>query len=101
MEAIRRNQARLRGTLCLIALRRWQLEQPAASPPDLATLVEAAGIPSVPIDPYSGQPMRLTSVAEKPVIYSVGPDGKDDKAQIESKPHTGDPGDFVYKLSTR
>ena len=40
-------------------------------------------MPGVPMDPYSDQPLRMGSVAGKPVIYSVGPDGKDDKAQVE------------------
>ena len=74
-----REEATLRGTQCLIALRRWQLEHEEL-PQDLDTLVKAAGMPGVPIDPYSDQPLRMTVIEGKPVIYSVGPDGKDDKA---------------------
>jgi hypothetical protein len=77
LEATRRNNVCLRGTRCLVALRRWQLEHADAAPPDLATLVKAAGMPGVPLDPYSNQPLRLALIAKRPVIYSVGPDGKD------------------------
>jgi hypothetical protein len=99
LETNRRNNARLRGTRCLIALRRWQLEHPDAPPPDVAALVKAAGLPVVPLDPYSNQPLRFGSVAEKPVIYSVGPDGKDDKAQIEWTEAPQQPGDFIFRLN--
>ena len=40
---------------------------------------------SVPLDPYDGKPMRLAMLDGKPVIYSVGRDGKDDGGQKDSK----------------
>ena len=93
-----RNQAALRGTQCLVALRRWQLEH-RESPPNLDTLVKAAGMKSVPMDPYSDQPMRMTVLQGTPVIYSVGPDGKDDKAQVIWDLVPGHPGDYVFRLA--
>lgn len=95
--AIRRGDAFLRGTQCLVALRRWQLEH-AAPPPDIETLVKAAGMPGVPLDPYSDQPLRMGSVMGMPVIYSVGPDGQDDKAQVEWNFDPREPGDFIFQL---
>jgi hypothetical protein len=97
LEATCRNEVNLRGTQCLVALRRWQLEH-AETPPDLTTLVKAAGMPSVPIDPWSGQPLRMALVAGKLLIYSVGPDGKDDKAQLESNLPSEQPGDLIFRL---
>lgn len=94
---IRRTEARQRGTQCLIALRRWQLQH-ADAPPDLATIVEAANLPRVPIDPYSGQPFRMAMLNGNPVIYSIGPDGTDDKAQIKWDLMPGKPGDFIFSL---
>jgi len=94
---IRRSKARLRGTQCLIALRRWQLEH-AEAPPDIETLVKAASMPGVPMDPYSDQPLRMGLLAGKTVIYSVGPDGKDDKAQVEWNLAPGKPGDYIFQL---
>ena len=52
VDTIRRGEARLRGTVCLVALKRWQLQH-ADAPSDLLALVKAAGLPRVPIDPYS------------------------------------------------
>jgi hypothetical protein len=97
MESIRRNEAHLRGTQCLLALRRWQLKYANSPPPDLATVVKAAGIPDVPMDPYSDQPLRMALIDGKPVVYSVGPDGKDDKAKIRSNWYTREPGDFIFQ----
>lgn len=96
-EAIRRSKAQLRGTQCLVALRRWQLEH-AETPPNLETIVRAAGMPGVPLDPYSDQPLRMGSVAGKPVIYSVGPDGKDDQAKVEWNYGPRNSGDFIFQL---
>ena len=90
----------MRGTQCLVALRRWQLEH-ADPPKDLETIVKAAGMPGVPIDPYSGQPLRMAVLDGKPVIYSVGPDGKDDKAQLEWdqwNQQPGNAGDLIFRL---
>jgi SLA1 Homology Domain 1 (SHD1) protein len=97
LEAIRRSKARLRGTQCLVALRRWQLEH-AEPPPDLETVVKAAGMPGVPLDTYSDQPLRMGTVEGKTVIYSVGPDGKDDKAQVEWNLALRQPGDYIFQL---
>ena len=94
---IHRSEARLRGTQCLVALRRWQLQH-ADAPPDLETLVKTAGMPRVPMDPYADRPLRMGTVEGKPVIYSVGPDGQDDKAQVEWNIHPSKPGDFIFRL---
>jgi hypothetical protein len=91
-----REEATLRGTQCLIALRRWQLEH-TELPPDLDTLVKAAGMSGVPIDPYSDQPLRMTLIEGKPVVYSVGLDGKDDKA-LSDWQYGGQPGDIIFRF---
>jgi hypothetical protein len=98
LDEILRAETTLRGTQCLVALRRWQFEHEAL-PKDLDTLVKAAGMPRVPIDPFSGQPLRMTVIERKPVIYSVGPDGKDDKAILESK-GGNQPGDLIFRLES-
>ena len=96
MHAILREEATLRGTQCLVALRRWQLEH-TELPRDLDTVVKDAGMPAVPTDPFSDQPLRMTVVKGKPVVYSVGPDGKDDKALFEWKGGR-QPGDLIFRL---
>ena len=98
IQAFVRNQAALRGTQCLVALRRWQLEH-RELPPNLDALVKAAGMKAVPIDPYCDQPMRMTVIEGAPVVYSVGPDGKDDKALKVWNFRPGEPGDYVFRLA--
>jgi hypothetical protein len=99
LEAVTRGNTYHRGTKCLIALRRWQLEQ-NTPPPDLATVVKAAGMEGVPIDPYSDQPLRMTVLAGQPVIYSVGKDGRDDGAQLEWDLNMDNPqGDILFRLA--
>jgi len=83
---------------CLIALRRWQLTHGGATPRDLATAFRGAGMPAVPPDPFDGKPMRLVLVAGKPVVYSVGKDGRDDGGLQDSD---GDRhgGDLIFRQS--
>ena len=80
----------LRGTMCLVAMRRWQLDHDGALP-DLQTVFQAAGISKVPTDPYSGRPMLMTTVDGQPVIYSVGQSGKDNRAVVERIVRTKNP----------
>jgi hypothetical protein len=95
--AVSRSETRLRGTQCLAALRRWQLQHGDA-PPNLETIVKAAGLPRVPMDRFFDQPLRMGLVAGIPVIYSVGPDGQDNKAQVEWNLVPNEPGDFIFRL---
>jgi hypothetical protein len=93
------SEAHFRGTQCLVALRRWQLQH-ADAPPDLKTLVKAAGMSGVPIDPFSGQPLRMAVLWGKPVIYSVGRDGKDDHGRVEEwdRNRRKWQGDLIFRL---
>ena len=43
-----------------------------------------SGYPDLPIDVFSNKPLRLTILKGEPVIYSVGPNGVDEQAKIES-----------------
>ncbi len=97
LESIQRGKAQIRGTQCLAALRRWLLEH-AEAPPDLETLFKNAGLANVPIDPFSGKPFRVATFDGETVFYSIGPDGKDDLGQVESKYGPRTPGDLVFRL---
>ena len=97
LQACGRGDTELRGTQCLVALRRWQLQQPDATPPDLETVVKAAGMPNVPRDPYGNGPLRMTQRRGQYVIYSVGKDGQNDNAQSDWK-YGQQPGDFIFSL---
>jgi hypothetical protein len=63
-------------------------------------MVKAAGMSEVPTDPYSDRPMLMTTVDDRPVIYSVGLDGKDDRALVEWNLSIKDPtGDLLFRLT--
>jgi hypothetical protein len=97
LEAFRRDKTFLRGTLCLVALKRWQLAHPEL-PRDLASVLAEAGVKEAPIDPYSGEPFRLATVAGKPVIYSIGPDGVDDHGEFDNLDGRNESGDMLFQL---
>jgi hypothetical protein len=86
----------LRAAECLIALRLWK-SRSKELPKNLEAVVKAAGLPRVPIDPYSGQPIRMAIIDGEPVIYSVGRDGRDDGGRIDSDSDRN-PGDQTFRL---
>jgi hypothetical protein len=85
-----------RAAECLVALRLWKSHSNDV-PSDLETVIKAAGLPRVPIDPYSGEPLHMAIIDSEPVIYSIGKDGRDDGGRIDSN---GDrkPGDQTFRL---
>jgi hypothetical protein len=91
-----RLQTDLAGTQALIAVRRYALAH-GTPPADLETACREAGLPAVPTDPFSGQPMRYKLMDGKPVVYSIGFDQKDDGGAVVS---LGPPlpGDQVYRI---
>jgi hypothetical protein len=91
------SKARIRVAQGLIALRRWQLGHAAAVPPSLEAAAKAAGLPSGPVDPYDGRPIRFASVDGQPTVYSVGQDGRDDGGRIDNA-RTPDSGDVLLRL---
>jgi hypothetical protein len=89
-------QARIAGGQALIAVRRYVLAH-GAPPADLETATREAGLAAVPIDPFSGQPMRYKILNGKPIVYSIGSDQKDDGGLVESfGPPI--PGDMVFRV---
>ena len=97
LEAFVRSEAQLRGTQCLVMLRRWQLDHPGESPPDLRAVVTAAGMTEIPHDPYGDGPLRMAQLGNETVIYSIGSDGQDQKAAVDWN-HGQQPGDFIFRM---
>jgi|GEM_PF-1430642 len=62
-----------------LALRAYRLTK-GSLPKSLYDLVKAGLLPQVPHDPFDpmGRALRYAVVLGRPVIYSVGPDGRDD-----------------------
>jgi hypothetical protein len=87
-----RSVAELRMAVIALAIRIYQSEH-GALPQELKDLVPKV-LKAVPVDPFSGQPLRYLPRTNAFVIYSVGPDRKDDGGAPLTK---GDPekGDIV------
>lgn len=105
------------AVLALAALRHWYATRSDA-PGDIDSVCRAAGLTSVPQDHYGSAPLRMVTfqtdsppiqyqhgrpsdkaekfLAGETVIYSVGPDGTDDRAAIDWV--FGPKGDWPFHL---
>ncbi len=105
----------------VLAIRIWQLQHKGQFPERLEALVPVV-LPSLPIDPYSGQPFgfrrshgldvprlreSLTAAPRKGqpaeqgscLLYSVGPDGRDDRGiTFKSNDPQSQPMDIVFAI---
>jgi len=71
---------------CLRIVNAW------ATRNDFNAAVEKLGLPKERlIDPFDGQRLRVKPTPSGPIVYSVGPDLKDDGGKLEAPP-TGGPG---------
>ena len=96
------NEAERRATLLVLAVREWQLRHDKRYPDKLDALVPEE-LPRLPLDPYTGRPFGYTTfaraIANRParpnwpriewppqtrLIYSAGPDGRDDGGEVYS-----------------
>jgi hypothetical protein len=94
--AFRRDRAVLRGALIALALERFRLAE-KRWPEDLKELVPAY-LPAVPRDPFDGREMRYRRLPDGAIVYSVGPDGRDNGgAQNREKP-TAEGTDLGFRL---
>lgn len=114
-----RGATRLSALLALSALRHWYVTH-SEPPVDLASVCKAAGLSEVPRDFYSDGPVRMLYFSmdsppiqyphgrptDKPekflagewVIYSVSPDGIDDRAASDWAYNPGAKGDWPFSL---
>jgi hypothetical protein len=70
-------RARLRDAITVLAIERWRLQHQDTVPDSLIDLVPAF-LPTVPVDPYDGKPLRYKKLKNGYLIYSIGPNLKDD-----------------------
>ena len=91
------SSARIRVAEGLAAVRRWQLGHAGEWPPSLESAAKEAGLPSVPVDPYDGRPIRFAVVQGQPTVYAIGQDGRDDGGRIDNA-RTPDSGDVLLRL---
>jgi hypothetical protein len=79
-QAVLRNQAHLVCAETALAVERFRLAH-KHWPRTLTELCPAL-LPSVPLDPYTGAPLRYARRDDGVAIYSVGPDLEDDGGEI-------------------
>jgi len=101
-EIAHRNKADVEAALAIIAILRYK--QDIGSYPDkLEKLINADYLKVLPIDPYSGEPLVYKKMDNNFVLYSFGPNFRDDDGKMaynkEGKPRwrgTEEDGDTVF-----
>lgn len=97
--AIASRGAQPRAYAGLIALRRWRLAHPEADElPSLEEACREAGLPGAPIDPFSGEALKMTTIDGRVAVYSIGPDGVDDQGRQTANNINDWEGDFVFSM---
>jgi hypothetical protein len=76
--------ARRRIALAVLAIERYRREHREAPPPELGALVPGY-MSAVPVDPFSGQPLRYVIRPDAYLVYSVDIDRKDDGGALYGK----------------
>lgn len=69
------------STLTVLALKRWRLEK-GAYPQTLDELIAGGFLKELPLDPYSDKPLVYRKTDDNFILYSVGPNFKDDNGEI-------------------
>ena len=83
--AVQQRDALLVAIACELYKRKF-----AQYPPSLDALPTSL-LAQTPLDIFDGRPLRYTLRNDRPVIYSLGPDRKDDNARPFAKPNPGGP----------
>jgi hypothetical protein len=79
---IARNTALVRSARVAVAVERFRRDHAGAFPAGAADLVPQY-LPSLPIDPFSGQPRRLVPKGSGYKVYSVGTNRVDDGGRFD------------------
>jgi len=95
--------ARLRGAQAALAVEAFRRENSESPPASLQTLAPKY-LPSVPADPFDGNPLRYRAWADGFVVYSLGSDQVDNGGVPAAKRNTnlqgtnGPPGDICFTV---
>jgi hypothetical protein len=81
VQSIARMLALVRSSSAAVAVERHRLANGGALPASLDQLVPSL-LPGVPIDPFSGRPVRYAPRAHEYSVYSVGENGADDGGSV-------------------
>ncbi len=88
------DRAHLHCAIAAVAVEQYRVAH-GDWPPSLTALGEP-----LPDDPYTGQPLRFERTADGVVVYSVGPNGRDDGGTLspESADSSSSDGDIGFRL---
>jgi hypothetical protein len=95
-EAERRRHAFVRCMAVALAVERYRREH-GDWPKSLAQLTPEL-IQEVPADPFDGRPLRYRQVEDGVVVYSVGPDGRDNGGRFDREQPTRAGADLGFGL---
>jgi len=87
----------LRCAIAAVAAERYRREK-KHWPDKLEALRESGHLKEAPVDLYDGQPLRMRRLEDGVVIYSVGPDGRDDGGHIDPANRFAKGTDIVFRL---
>jgi hypothetical protein len=76
-----RNQALLRSAIVALAVERYRI--PHGHWPESLSVLVPEYLKKIPLDPYDAKPLRYRRLADGVVIYSIGPNEKDDGGKID------------------
>jgi hypothetical protein len=96
-----RSVAEMRCAAMGIACERFRMKH-GHWPESLASLVPDY-LPAVPLDPFDGKPLKMKSLADGVVIYSIGLDGTDDGGDLrrDNNPDGKDEGFRLWNVKDR
>ena len=94
------NLARDRALIAALGIERHRLRHGAF--PDRIEAIDRDLLPSPPIDPYTGKPLLMKTVGGGRVVYSVGPDRRDDGGKfLDANSHRQPGHDLGFRLFAR
>jgi hypothetical protein len=80
--------ARQQLPIALLALHRHRAR--TGSFPENVTELSPDSLSAVPLEPFSGEPLRMRRADGRVILYSVGPDGKDSGGLSTNESKLGD-----------
>jgi tetratricopeptide (TPR) repeat protein len=89
--------ARMNIIQSALAIERYRLANQDRLPDKLDDLVPSL-LPSVPSDPFDGKPLRFKKLPKGYMVYSIGPDRKDDGGVERNPKKPGWPEDITFRV---
>jgi hypothetical protein len=91
------NAARIRVATTALAVERHRLQHGGQVPDSLEALVPAF-LKAIPLDPFTGEPLRFQKQQDGYVVYSVGTNRSDDGGERLAAGQRGSPPDITFTV---